>query len=317
MRIGYFRYLPRSAGRVGVLAVAIALTGGLACADDGLDHSQGIPLAITFDDLPWNGRAIGRTAIIERTDRLLETLAERDVPAVGLVTCGNLLPDGGAIRRWRSAGFELGNHSSTHPDLNRTDPEVWIEDVRRCDARLHALTRDSIRWFRYPLLHEGESVAVRDSVARALTQMGYRNARVTIDNSEWVLARAYDEALRQDDEALAAEIADAYVQHIIEASRHFRAVARERFGRETGQVLLLHANALASDHAGAVIDALVADGFVIRPLVEVMTDPVFLEPDGYAGPRGLSWLYRVEPAIDDDPWDEAAEAAISERFGGR
>jgi len=303
--------------RGGVLVAALALTVGSACAEDGPDHSQGVPLAITFDDLPWNGRTIGRAAIVERTDRLLATLAERDVPAVGLVTCGNLLPDGGAIRRWRSAGFELGNHSSTHPDLNRTDPDTWIEDVRRCDERLYALTRDSIRWFRYPMLHEGSTVAVRDSVARALTRMGYRNARVTIDNSEWVLARAYDEALRENDEALAAEIADAYVQHIVEASRHFRGIARERFGRETGQVLLLHANALASDHAGAVIDALVADGFVIRSLAEVMTDPVFLEPDGYAGPRGLSWLYRVEPAIDDNPWDETAEAGISERFGSR
>jgi peptidoglycan/xylan/chitin deacetylase (PgdA/CDA1 family) len=298
-----------------LVAIAALLLGG--CGDDSLDFSAGVPLAITFDDLPWNGRTIGRTRMIERTSRLLAALKARDVPAVGFVTCANLLPDGGAIRRWRQAKIELGNHSSTHMDLNRTDPETWLEDVRRCDARMHALTRDSIRWFRYPLLHQGETVAVRDSVARALSAMGYRNAHVTIDNSEWVLARAYDLALREKDELLAAEVAEAYVEHIVDASRHFRALARERFGRETGQVLLLHANALASDHAGAVIDALVADGFVIKSLAEVMTDPVFLEPDGYAGPRGLSWLYRVEPAIEDDPWDEAAEAEISARFGGR
>jgi hypothetical protein len=102
--------------------------------------------------------------------------------------------------------------------------------------------------------------------------MGYRNAHVTIDNSEWVLARAYDLAVRGNDSVRAAEIADAYVEHLVEAGRHFRAVARERFGRETGQVLLLHVNRLSADHAGA--------------------------------------------AIDDDPWDEAAEAAIVERFGG-
>ena len=56
---------------------------------------------------------------------------------------------------------------------------------------------------------------------------------------------------------------------------------------------------------------------MLKSLGETLTDPVFLEPDGYAGPRGLSWLYRVEPAIDDDPWDEAAEAEIEARFGGR
>ncbi|MEJ2482927.1 MAG: polysaccharide deacetylase family protein [Gemmatimonadota bacterium] len=285
------------------------------CEERGLDFSEGVPLAITFDDLPWTGgtSGIGRAAALERTDRLIGQLESRGVPAVGLVTCENLLSDGAAIRRWRQAGFELGNHSFSHRDLNRTDPAVWLSDVRECDDRLHALTRDSIRWFRYPLLHEGATTGVRDSVARALARMGYRNAHVTIDNSEWVLARAYDLAVRRADSLRTAEIANAYVDHLVDAGRHFRSVARNRFGRETGQVLLLHANRLAADHVGTVIDALVADGFVIRSLPEVMTDPIFLEPDGYAGPRGLSWLYRVEPAIEDDPWDERAEAAIAER----
>ncbi len=274
----------------------------------------GVPLAITFDDLPWNAPQYGRAAILERTERLLAALGDRHVPAVGFVTCRNLQPDGAAIRRWRQAGIELGNHGNSHLDLNRTDPENWLEDMRRCEERIVALTRARPRWVRYPMLHQGATVDVRDSVARALARSGYRNGHVTIDNSEWMLARAYDEAVRDGNAARREEIAAAYVDHLRDAARHFRQVARERFGRETGQVLLLHANALAADHAGAAIDALTADGFRIATLEEVLADSVFAMPDGYAGPRGLSWLYRVDPPVTDDPWDEAAGREITERF---
>ena len=274
-------------------------------------------LAVTIDDVPWTGRRLGREDLLARTERLLDALAERDVPAVGFITCGNLLPDGGALRLWHRAGMALGNHTWSHRDLNGADPAAWLADAARCDERIEALTRERPAWFRYPMLHRGATREVRDSVARALGRMGYRIGHVTIDNSEWVLSAAYDRALREDDAERAAEIGRAYVDHLVEASRHFRSVARERFGRETAQVLLLHANAIASDYAGTAIDALRGEGFRVGTLDDALSDHVFELEDGYVGPRGLSWLYRVAPAVTDDPWDEAAEAEIRARFGER
>jgi peptidoglycan-N-acetylglucosamine deacetylase len=298
-------FLPEDAPREGAFS-----TGGKSA------EGEGPLLAVTIDDVPWTGSRPGREELLRRTERLLSALAARDVPAVGFVTCGNLLPDGAALRLWHRAGLELGNHTWSHLDLNDADPAVWLADAARCEERIHALTRTRPRWFRYPMLHQGATRALRDSVARALAGMGYGIGHVTIDNSEWVLSAAYDRALRDRDAARAEEIGEAYVAHLVDAARHFRALARERFGRETGQVLLLHANALASDHAGAAIDALVEEGSRIAPLEDVLADPVFAMPDGYVGPRGLSWLYRVEPAVTDDPWDEAAEAEVRARFAG-
>jgi len=331
--IGFRRVVLLAAGTLAVVALAAGAIGLLATRDDsgptgepvlpeaadrtGAARTDGPLLAVTIDDVPWTGRRVGREELLARSERLLEALAERDVPAVGFVTCGNLLPDGGALRLWHRAGLELGNHTWSHLDLNGTDPAAWLTDVARCDERIEALTRTRPRWFRYPMLHQGTTESVRDSVARALAGLGYGIGHVTIDNSEWLLGAAYDRALRAGDAEGAAEIGAAYVDHLVEAARHFRTVARERFGRETSQVLLLHANAIASDWAGAAIDALVADGFTIATLEEALADPVFGMDDGYVGPRGLSWLYRVEPAVADDPWDEAAEAEIRARFGER
>jgi hypothetical protein len=197
--------------------------------------------------------------------------------------------------------------------------DEWLEDAARCDHEVREIVADrgSVRWFRYPMLHQGDDRAVRDSVARTLKRWGYTNAHVTIDNSEWLLARAYDLAMQAGDKTEAEAIVEAYVDHLREAAAHFRSAGREKFGREVDHVLLLHANAIASRHIGAVLDGLEADGFTVASLDEVLSDPMYARVDEYVGPVGLSWIYRAAPLSPDDPWDDIAEAALSERFRWR
>ncbi len=165
-----------------------------------------------------------------------------------------------------------------------------------------------VRYFRYPYLQTGKTPAIRDAVARGLAP--YEVAPVSIDTSDWALARAYSKA---DD---GREIAAAYVDHVVAAARHYRSLARQRAGREVAHVLLLHANALAADHLGALLDALAADGFTFVPLDEALADPIYALPDEYAGPIGMSWLYRTAPAIPDAwAFDHGQQQAIESRFG--
>lgn len=278
---------------------------------------RGPRVAITFDDLPWNGPGYSHAEIEELTDSLLATLALRDVPAVGFVTCRGVRDGAPILRRWLAAGLELGNHSHSHRDLNATSLDEWLGDAQRCDAILRDVTGGPVRWFRYPMLHQGDVPAVRDSAARALAGWGYANAHVTIDNSEWLLARAYDIAMRDGDEAEAAAVAEAYVAHLLDAARHFRAVARAKFGREVDHVLLLHANALAARHLDRLLDALAADGFEIASLDEVLADPIYARVDEYVGPTGLSWIYRAAPFGPEDPWDDLAGERLDARFRWR
>ncbi len=274
-------------------------------------------IAVTFDDLPWNGPGYSEAEIRSLTDTLLGTLSGRNVPATGLVTCRGIRDGAPVLRMWLSAGFELGNHSYAHRDLNTTPVEEWLDDAKRCHEILRDVTGGSTRWFRYPMLHQGNDRAVRDSVARTLSSWGYSNAHVTIDNSEWLLARAYDIAMQEGDGAEAAAVVVAYVEHLVDAARHFRHVARVKFGRDVDHVLLLHANAIAARHIGDVLDALNAEGFETAGLDDVLADPIYARTDEYVGPTGLSWVYRAAPFGPEDPWDDIAEEALDARFRWR
>ena len=97
---------------------------------------------------------------------------------------------------------------------------------------------------------------------------------------------------------------------------HFQEVARTRLGRDVDQILLLHANALAADHLGSLLDALKAQGYDFISLEEALRDPVYDRADGYTGRKGLSWLYRFEPAIPEGAeWDDREEAHLRALFG--
>jgi peptidoglycan/xylan/chitin deacetylase (PgdA/CDA1 family) len=299
---------------------AIAMSQvGLSPAVEEAGERSAPRIAITFDDLPWNGPGYTDAEITGLTDTLLAALVSRGIPATGLVTCRGIRDGAPLLEKWLAAGMELGNHSTSHRDLNSTPVDEWLDDVARCDEAVREVVanRGPVRWFRYPQLHQGNERAARDSVARTLESWGYANAHVTIDNSEWLLARAYDLAMQAGDEAEAEAIVEAYVAQLREAAAHFRGTAVEKFGREVDHVLLLHANAIAARHVGEVLDALEADGFTIASLEEVLSDPIYSRVDEYVGPVGLSWIYRAAPLSLDDPWDDIAEAALSERFRWR
>ncbi|MGH7546440.1 MAG: hypothetical protein ACREKI_09685 [Gemmatimonadota bacterium] len=188
--------------------------------------------------------------------------------------------------------------------------------MRRCDRYLEEFLGRDVRYFRFPYLHRGRTPEHKAAAKRFLADLGYEAASVSVDNSEWVLARAYAAASERADRAAMAQIARLYVRHVLEAVAHYRAVARTKVGRDVRHVLLLHANALAADHLGELLNALAEDGARFITLEEALRDPVYSRPDAYVGPKGLSWLYRIEPATPGDvAWDDARADELERRVG--
>ncbi|MBN1424199.1 MBL fold metallo-hydrolase, partial [Candidatus Fermentibacteria bacterium] len=194
----------------------------------------------------------------------------------------------------------------------------WAEEVRACADTLARFTGTRPHWFRYPFLQMGATARLRDSAMAIVHDSGQRIAHVSVDTGEWALVKPYVDAWRAGDARLARTVGDAYVEHLLNAIDHYRAVAQARFGHDVPQVLLLHANALAADYLDALLTALEDRGVTFVSLADALSDSVYALPDGYVGPIGLSWLYRAAPYLEGAwSWDDAQVKAFGQRFGGR
>ena len=276
-----------------------------------LSSASPVRIALTFDDLPWTGapQAAKRRKLGDA--RLLETLRKHRAPATGFVNCGKIRGDDTSLRAWLAAGHGLGNHTWHHHSLDVVGARVWLEDVRLCDSTLRTLLGKPAQYFRYPMLRQGATRARRDSAARGLTEMGYRNGHVSIDNSDFIVERSYVRARQAGDERAVAAITTAYVEHMRTMVRHARQVAQRKLGRDVAHVLLLHVGQLNAEVLDRLLLALEADGAEFVSLETALSDPVYGRADDYIGAKGLSWLYRIAPV---DPADEAWDSAESIRL---
>ncbi|HEY3809085.1 MAG TPA: polysaccharide deacetylase family protein [Steroidobacteraceae bacterium] len=173
-------------------------------------------LAITFDDLPLNGiLAPGMTRTGMVTD-VVKLLKNADVPTVyGFVNAVKLEGDAdgaAALQAWAAAGERVGNHGYSHLDLTETRAADFLSDVRRNEPALELLSRDSNwKWFRYPYLHEGNTLAKRREVRRQLLARGYRTAQVTIDYEDYLYNSPYARCLARKDEPAMAWLRSSYL----------------------------------------------------------------------------------------------------------
>lgn len=272
-------------------------------------------MAITIDDLPSFGQLAPLDTPEKANRRLLDAIDARGIRPTGFVNCAHVADSDPVLHSWVTLGLEIGNHTSHHLDLHKTQLSVWTNDVEDCHHRLVQLGVKP-RYFRYPMLHQGTDEQQRKAATSALCRLGYSVAHVSIDNSEWLLAQAYGEAVANDNRTKANQIAAVYVQHMLSAVEHFDRVAEEAFGRRVPHVLLLHANALAADHIGKLLDTLAERGTSFVSLSSVLEDPAYSLPDIYYGPKGLSWFYRTTPSAIPrwSNWDEKEAARITAAF---
>lgn len=266
---------------------------------------------MTFDDLPVASRHHELDFQRRVTARLLDALEAQAVPATGFVNESKLLDDDAVdpqrvalLDQWLRAGHELGNHGFGHLDMHRTPLKAYQQDVLRGEAVTRELVESrgaTLRFFRHPFLHSGTSLQVKRGFERFLARKGYRVAPVTIDNSEWIFARAYERATDRNDAEARAAVARAYLDYMTEKFTYFEEQTRTLFHRPIRHVLLLHANALNADHFDGLARMLRSRGYRFVTLERALEDPAYRSEDRYVGGGGITWLHRWALTRGVDP----------------
>jgi peptidoglycan/xylan/chitin deacetylase (PgdA/CDA1 family) len=256
-----------------------------------------LKVALTFDDLPINGwQAPGD----KQSDYARATIAvlkkHRIAPSYGFINAKQLEgnPDGAlALRIWVEGGHPLANHTYTHLDLTKNSAEDFQREIRHNEPVLELLMppgsfrgKHDWRWFRYPYLHEGDTLEKRRAVRGFLATNGYRIAQTTLDFGDYYWNSAYGRCIGKKDEAAKRWLRESYIQAATEMTKMQVELSRQVFGRDIHHVMLLHLGAFSSHILPDLFDVLKKQNFEIVTLEEAQADPVYqMDPD-VAHPRG-------------------------------
>jgi len=265
-------------------------------------QAQAKEVAVTIDDLPVVTISRDFQTSVEITQKLLKTLTGNNIPVTGFVIGKKLYKDGkidgneiNLLKMWLNAGLDLGNHTFNHPSLNNTDLETYKDEVIKCDdilKKILAEYNEKPEYLRQPYLQFGKDPEKIKSYYKFLKENSYKMAPVTIDNSDWIFARAYEIAIRKNNKALQDSIAKAYIPYMISKFDYYRKQSNKLFSYEVKQILLMHANRINADHLNELLAAIKKEGYKFISLEEALKDNAYKHEDSYLGNAGISWIHR-------------------------
>lgn len=239
-------------------------------------------LAITMDDLPLNGTLPPGVTQAENAKNVLAILKKRHVPPVyGFVNAKKLEgnADGAeALKLW-AAAEPIGNHTYSHMDLEQNPAEAFEREIEEDEPVLELLAPkgsvDDWHWFRYPYLHEGDTVEKRRAIRAYLKAHGYRIAQVTLDWEDYLWNTAYARCVAKGDAKSIEWLRSSYLNTASEFLDLGRAQAKLIYGHEISYVLLTHLGAFSSTILPDALDLLKKKGFKLVTLQEAESDAAY------------------------------------------
>lgn len=266
-------------------------------------YSQEKKLCITVDDIPtitYNANSIDLENEITR--KFMATFQKHKIPAIGYVVGGQLYKNGeidsnklAILNRWLENGYDLGNHTFSHYDYNKVSDSIFFLDIIKGETITRPLMKKynkELKYFRHPLLHTGMDSAKSKSLHHFLSQNNYTEAPVTIDNDDYLFAKAYHIAYTKKDYSLMRKIGEKYVKYMEMKLLYFEGKSEEVFGRKITQTLLIHANLLNANYLDELSSMIKMYGYTFVSQEEALKDDAYKERISVYSKRGLSWIFR-------------------------
>jgi peptidoglycan/xylan/chitin deacetylase (PgdA/CDA1 family) len=255
--------------------------------------------SITMDDFFWQN-AVKFTGA-ERNQAILEMLRAHSIKAALFVIGRNVEEEQGKqlLKAWDKAGHLIGNHTYSHRSFNAADSvlEAYEADILRAEALLKDFPRFR-KYFRFPALKEGDTVAKRDGMRTFLAQHGYRTGHVTIDNSDWAIDRRLTARLQKDPAADVKPYRDFYLEHMWARADYYDKLALRVLGYQVKHTVLVHFNLLNALLLGDVMQMLKSKGWQPIDAEDAFTDPVFASrPKVLPAGESIVWSLAKEKGV--------------------
>jgi len=263
----------------------------------GFAQNQPPQVSITMDDFFWLANTVRLTGA-ERNHAILDTLSKHSLKAALFVIGRNIESEAGKnlLRKWNDAGHLIGNHTYSHRNYAASEmtAAAFEQDILRAETLLKDFSRFR-KYFRFPMLKEGETVAKRDALRAFLKQHGYRTGHVTIDNSDWIIDQRLTKRLTDNPAADITRYRDFYLEHMWDRARYYDSLAKQTVGRNVKHTVLMHFNLLNALFLDDLIEMFKSQGWQLIDAEEAFTDPVFAaQPKVLPAGESIVWSLAKE-----------------------
>ena len=282
--------------RIGACLAVAALAQGVAQTP-----ARQRSVAITLDDGPVVNEMKDLENFQRIAGRLREALVAEKVAATIFINERQLNVPGQregrveVLTKWLDAGYDLANHTYSHPSLNKVPLWQFEDDLIRGEVIMKSLLEArgrKLEWFRYPFLDSGPTTEVHQSFMDFLEQRHYRVAHVTVDYKDYTFAGVYQRQLRAGKPEVAEKVKQAYLEQVPLGFERAEKASVEVYGYEIPQILLIHCNELNSVSLRDSIGKMRERGYSFVTLDEATKDRAYSRADTFAGSGG-SWLDRT------------------------
>jgi peptidoglycan/xylan/chitin deacetylase (PgdA/CDA1 family) len=239
-----------------------------------------LQVAFTFDDLPAHGPLPPGEFRPEPIRTILRVLKSEQMPPVyGFVNgfrTAQYPYQTELLREWLAAGNPLGNHTWSHPALDKSSAKRYIHNIAENEPLLEKVDpAGDWHWFRYPYLEEGNTLAKREAVRDYLLGHQYKIAEVNLDFGDYLWNDAYARCAAKKDEVAISSLHDSYLATADEYIMYSRTLSQRLYGRDIPYVLLLHVGAFDAKMLPELIGLFRKRGFAFISLPQAEADPAY------------------------------------------